>query len=320
MMLGLGRSRVRWIGYRRAALAIAATALLAAAVSAPGAVRAQQVVALVHGVPITSYDVDQRTRLLRLSLGRAPGRAEVLEELINERIKLREARQWGAEASNAQVEGTFANMARSMGMGPEQFTQVLSAQGINADTLKARIRADLSWGQLVRGRFQASLQIGERDIQSFLDQQQERDQAVAYEYTLRPILFIVPQGSPAAVAEARRREADALRARFQNCDEGIRFARALRDVAVRDPIVRNSADLPAPLRTMLNTLEIGRLTTPETTPQGIELFALCARRETQQGDTPLKRAAREQLFSKRFEEHSKRYLEQIRRRAMIEYR
>ena len=51
---------------------------------------------------------------------------------------------------------------------------------------------------------------------------------------MSPVVFIVPRGSPDAAYEARKREAEALRARFQNCSEGIPFARALRDVAVRD--------------------------------------------------------------------------------------
>jgi peptidyl-prolyl cis-trans isomerase SurA len=93
----------------------------------------------------------------------------------------------------------------------------------------------------------------------------------------------------------------------------------LRDVAVRDTIIRDSASLPAPLRTMLNGLQIGQLTAPETTAQGVELFALCAREETK-AETPRAHEAKQKIFSKRFEAQSKRYLKQIRRSAMIEYK
>jgi peptidyl-prolyl cis-trans isomerase SurA len=305
---------------RRCVTAVAAltAATLAWGISSP--LYAQQVVAVVNGIPITSYDVDQRTRLTQLSGGKAASRKEIIEELINDRVKLLEAKRWGIEASNAEVEASFATMASRMGMKAPQLTQALSGRGVNADTLKLRIRADLAWGQLVRGRYQATLQVGEGDIHAILGQQAPAENAaVGHVYTLRPILFIVPQGSSPGAFEARRREADALRSRFNGCEEGVRFARELRDVAVRDQVIRSSASLPAPLRTMLNNLEIGKLTAPETTAQGIEVFALCAKQETR-AETPRKQETRQEIFAKRYEEQSKRYLDRVRRGAMIEYK
>ena len=305
--------------HMRSCLAAAGlAAMLLSGVTTPAS--PQSIIAVVNGLPITDYDIEQRTRLLRLSTRKTHSRQEVLDELINEKIKLREATRWGITVENADVDNAFANMAKGMGLNAQQFTQALNAQGVNASQLKARVRADLSWANLVRGRFQSTLQVGDRDIQSILDRKpDENKETTAFEYTLRPILFIVQQGSPSSMMDVRRREADALRSRFRGCDDGIAFARALRDVAVREPIIRSSAELPPPLRTMLNSLEIGQLTAPETTPQGVQLFALCGKRTTQT-DSPQKRAARAEVYSKKFEAQSKRYLEQVRGRAMIEYK
>ena len=66
-------------------------------------------------------------------------------------------------------------------------------------------------------------------------------------------------------------------------------------------------------------MEIGRLTTPEPTSQGLQMFALCSKRESS-SDTPAKKQAREQIFAKRFEIESKKYLEEIRKQAMVEYK
>jgi len=305
---------------RRAGAAIVAVLAAAAtiAAAAPPA-RAQQVLAVVNGIPITSYDVEQRTKLAQTS-NRRPSRKEVIDDLIDDRVKLIEAKRFGIEVPNTEVESSFAGMASRMGMKPAQLTQALSSRGVHADTLKLRIRADLAWGHLVRGRYQATLQVGEGDIRAMLGPPADDGKGeVGHVYTLRPILFIVPQGAAPAVFEARRREADALRSRFNGCEAGVRFARELRDVAVRDPIIRNSASLPGPLRTMLNSLEIGKLTAPDTTAQGIELFALCGKDVTR-AETPRKQEARQEIFAKRFDTQSKRYLERVRRGAMIEYK
>jgi peptidyl-prolyl cis-trans isomerase SurA len=209
-------------------------------------------------------------------------------------------------------------MASRMRYTPEQLTQTLANSGVNVATLKARIRADLAWPQLVRGRYQSSLQIGEKDLLSAMET--KSDDTVGYDYTLRPILFLVPAGSPDTFVEGRKREAEALRGRFQNCEDGLNFARALKDVAVREQVVRSSADIPPELRKLLDGIEVGRLTPPEATKLGIEMHAICAKKESSADNTPGKRKARESVMAQRYEERSKQYLQELRRGAMLEYK
>ena len=51
-----------------------------------------------------------------------------------------------------------------MRITPEQLTKSLESQGIRPDTLKARIKAEMVWTSLVRGRYKESLQVGEKDV------------------------------------------------------------------------------------------------------------------------------------------------------------
>jgi peptidyl-prolyl cis-trans isomerase SurA len=209
-------------------------------------------------------------------------------------------------------------MAGRMRFTADQLTQQLARSGVNVSTLKARIRADIAWSQIVRGRYQASLQIGEKDILSAMET--KSDDSVGYDYTMRPILFLVPSGSAETFIDGRKREAEALRGRFQGCEEGITFARALKDVAVREQVIRSSADIPAELRKVLEGIEVGRLTPPEVTKFGIEMFAICAKKESTADNSPGKRQAKENLMAKRYEQRSKQYLQELRRGAMLEYK
>lgn len=317
MMTRSQYARQRRAGRLRPLAVALAVVLAAAALPCPDA-QAQQVAAMVNGEPITTRDIEQRSKFLVLTTRKSPGRQEVLDQLVAEKLKVHEAAKYKITASDSEVENSFAGMASRMGMSTQQLTQTLNSSGAGADTLKSRIRADLVWGQLVRGRFQASLQIGERDILGVLEEKKIEDKG-SFEYTLRPVLFIVPRGAPAGAFEARRREAEALRARFQSCEEGLRLARGLRDTAVRATVRRTAADMPPQLREVLDKMPVGRLTPPEQTPQGIEVFALCGRRETV-ADSPFRREAREEIFAKRFQAQADRYLQQIKRSAMIEYR
>ena len=294
-------------------------ALLAAGLSAPGSTaRAQQVVVIVNGEPITALDIEQRSKLAQLSTHKAPARQEVLDELINEKLKVREAKKFGLEISSSEVDSAYATMAGRMRLSAEQLTEQLAKSGVHVATLKARIKADLTWPQLVRGRYQSSLQIGDKDILTAMDS--KSSDTVGYDYTLRPILFLVPAGSPEAFVEGRKREAEALRNRFQDCEAGIAFARALKDVAVRDQVIRSSADIPAELRKVLEGVEVGRLTAPEVTKFGVEMFAICAKKESAADNSPIRRQVRESIMAQRLEQRSKQYLQELRRGAMLEYK
>jgi peptidyl-prolyl cis-trans isomerase SurA len=295
-------------------LLLAATLCLAATAAA-----AQNVVVMVNGEPITAIDVEQRSKFIQLSTHKAPTRQEVIEELIDEKLKVREGRRFGIDISDTDVDSSYASMGGRMRMTGDQLTKALAQSGVTPTTLKARIRADLVWQQLVRGRYQSSLQVGEKEILNALEGKTTEEDATVYDYTMRPILLLVPPGSADAALEARRKDAEGLRTRFKSCDEGIPIARSLRDVAVREQIIRNSADIPPELRKVLDSVPIGQLTAPEVTRLGVEMFAVCGKAESK-ADSAAKRQARDTVFAKRFEERSKQYLAELRRAALIERR
>jgi peptidyl-prolyl cis-trans isomerase SurA len=200
-----------------------------------------------------------------------------------------------------------------MKISTDQLTQMLGQAGIDAKTFKAKLLADTSWQYIIRGKFQQSFQFSEKSI----DDAAEKKGDVGYDFTLRPILFLVPKGNAAAL-EARRKDADALRSRFANCETGLPLARQLRDVIIRESMTKNSSDLMLPaLREVLDKTETGHLTPVDVTEQGLQMFAVCEKKETT-SETPEKKAALEKLMTQQFELKSKEYLRQLRREAMIE--
>jgi peptidyl-prolyl cis-trans isomerase SurA len=295
-----------------------ALALAALAVTAPRA-EAQFVAAMVNGEPVTNYDIEQRSKLIQLGAQKTPSRKDVLEELIDEKLKIQLIRRYSIEGIDKDVENALTNMARRGRATPKQFEEQLARAGVNLDTLKSRVRADIAWSQVIRGRYQSSFQFSDKDIMAKLETRSE-PAAAGFEYTLRPILFVLPRGSPPAAVEARRREAEALRSRFQGCEEGVVLARGLRDVAVRAQVVKNSSEFSPALREILDKTEIGRLTAPEFTTQGVEVYAVCGKKPAAADNAPSKKEARDKLFNEQFENHSKKLMKELRSQAMIEYR
>ena len=284
-------------------------------------VHAQTVAVMVNGEPITAYDIEQRSKLNTLSHKTAT-RQQVIDELIDEKVKVKEGKRFGVDPAGSDIDATFAQMSTRMHTTPELLAKSLEAQGIRAETLKARIKADMVWGSLVRGRFKESLQVGEKDVAAAVEvnaDDKDKPQTESFEYQMRPIVLIVPRGSSPEVTEARKKEAEALRARIQTCSDANSFFKSMQNAAIRETVIKTSADIPPSLREILDGTPIGHLTPPEVTKQGVEMVALCARDPTKV-DTPKKKEIREKMYAEKFEAKSKAYLQETRKAAMIEYR
>jgi peptidyl-prolyl cis-trans isomerase SurA len=282
--------------------------------------QAQTVCVMVNGEPVTEYDIDQRSKLDFISTHKQASRQDVLNELIDEKVKIKEAKKFGVDPTDSDIDQSYGEMGSRMHITADQLTKSLESQGIRPDTLKTRLRSELVWGSLVRGRFKERLQVGEKDVVTAVKAEGgDVQQTDAFEYTMRPVVLIVPRGSPSAATEVRQKEAEALRSRVQTCDEANSYFKTMQNAVIRDAVVKTSADIPANLRKVLDDTPIGHLTPPEVTKDGIQMVALCGRKATTI-DTPKKQEIRNKMFAQKYEAQSKSYLQEVRKAAMIEYR
>jgi peptidyl-prolyl cis-trans isomerase SurA len=244
----------------------------------------------------------------------------VIDELIDERLKIKEGKKYSVDPSSSDIDGLYSGMSSRMHLTPDQLTKSLATSGIRPETLKERMKAEMVWSSLIRGRYKESLQIGEKEVDKAAksDETPDKSNTESFEYKMQPIVLIVERGSPPGTIEARRKEAEALRNRVQTCDEANTLFKTMQNAAIRDAVTKTSADLPAPLRELLDKTPIGHLTEPELTKQGVEMVALCDRKPTTV-DTPKKKEIRDKMFAEKYEAKSKAYLQEIRKAAMIEY-
>jgi peptidyl-prolyl cis-trans isomerase SurA len=299
----------------------AAALLLLAVVFGAGPARAQVIMAMVNGDPVTAFDVEQRVKLIRLTEHKEVTQKQALEILIDERAKIKEGKRFGLDMSKSDVDDQFDAMARRMKTSSDQLAKALEQQGIRPEAIKAKIKADYIWQQLVRGRFSQSLLVGDKEIQAALKANGEAktDDTNSFEYSMRPVVLLVTKSAESSSVELRRKEAEALRARIQTCDEAKEIFRNLHDAVIRDPVQRTTADIPEALRGTLDSTPVGHLTPPEVTRQGVEMVALCDKKPTTI-DSPQRREMRDKLFQRKFDSLGAKYLAEIRRTSMIEYR
>jgi peptidyl-prolyl cis-trans isomerase SurA len=296
-----------------------AAALLSIGCGSP--LHAQTVAVMVNGEPITNYDIEQRSKLNFLTTHKPADRQQVIDELVDEKLKIREAKKFGVDPSSTDIDQAYAGMSGRMRITPDQLTKSLESQGIRPDTLKSRIRADMVWTSLVRGRYKESLQVGEKDVAAAIQVSggDEKQDTESFEYKMQPVVLLVPHGSAPTAFEAKQKEAEALRGQIQSCAQANAFFKSMANAAIREIVVKTSADIPPVLRELLDKTPIGHLTPPEVTKQGVEMVALCGRAPTTV-DTPKKKEIRDKMYADKFTAKSKAYLQEIRKAAMIEYR
>lgn len=295
--------------------------LLVAAILLGGApALAQNIVVMVNGDPITDFDIEQRSKLDQLTTQKVPTREQVINELIDDKVKLKEGKKYGVDPGVSDINQSFEGMAQRMRITSDQLAKSLESKGVRPETLKSRMKSEMVWTSLVRGRFKEKLMVGERDVaQAVQAQTGEKLQIEGTEYKMQPIVLIVPRGSSPAFQETRMKEAEQYRTRVNSCAEANSLFRSTPNATIRDTVTKTTAELPEALRKILDDTPIGRLTAPEVTKAGIEMVVLCSRKPTMI-DTPKKREVREKMYQEKYEKTQKAYLEELRKAAMIEYR
>ncbi len=271
---------------------------------------------LVNDDPITSYDVDSRTKMIKLFTQGKQGEREAIDQLITERLMLQEAKRQHVTVSDAEVDAEVAARAGAAKLTPAQFQQALREAGIDR-TFRDFIRANVAWARIVRARFRATVNISDLDVAAALGgQDSSGNDQMATEYLLQRIVFVVPAGSSQSLVTQRRREANAFRGAFQGCDHSLEQASGNPAIVVNQPT--RHEQLPSDLQAEVDKLGVGGITEPQTAENGIEMFGICAKREIT-GHTEAETEARQEMTSERGQLLARRYLRDLRSDAVIEY-
>jgi len=118
---------------------------------------------------VTNYELDQRALLLEVL--RAPGdvREAALEALVNERLQLQEATRMGVLATPEEIEAGVVEFAARANLGPEQFFQAISGEGVAPETFRDFVANGISWRNVVRDRFGSLARANQRDPDEALE-------------------------------------------------------------------------------------------------------------------------------------------------------
>lgn len=257
------------------ALLVAATSFSVTSYAPPA--QASEIKYIVNDVPITSYDVQRRAAFLKLQ----KRKGDAKEEMIDQTLRQAEMKRLNIRISDKQVDDAYARFAGSNKLKPEQMDQILSQAGVTSSHFKEYIRTQIGWNQALGARFRAETGgtggTSEQDaVRRMLQQGGAKPSAT--EYMLQQVIFVVPASERGSIGK-RKREADAMRGRFNGCEQTREFAKGLLDVTVRDLGRVLAPQLPPEWADQIKKLKAGGATPVRETDRGVEFIGVCSARE-----------------------------------------
>jgi len=264
--------------------------------------------ATVNGVSITDTQVAQRLKLFQLE-GKSGSKA-ALDELIDEQVMVQEAKRIGVTISDAQVEEAVLQVARNIKVSRDKLGQMLSQQGVNIDTLKDRLRANLAWNQVVTQVVMQRVQLSDAELDA--KAADKLTDAQSFDYILKEVIFIGKGSS------ARTGQANQYRKSFQGCDTAVQLSLSYTDAAVIELGRRHATQLPAAIAKELAGLNVGGISKPRVVEQGVSMLAVC-QKSVAKDLTFIKNDIQQEVGQDALKSEATAYLKEVRAKAKIAY-
>lgn len=138
--------------------------------------KSEKIAAVVNQDAISRTDVNDRMRLIIASSGLANNpeireklSGQVIGSLIDEQIKLQEARRLDIAVTPEEIEEGFATIARQNNQEPEIFKELLKRGGLSLSTMERQIESQVAWGKVVQAEVRPKITVTDRDIDAALE-------------------------------------------------------------------------------------------------------------------------------------------------------
>jgi peptidyl-prolyl cis-trans isomerase SurA len=244
---------------------------------------------------------------------------QALEELIDERLKLQEAKRLTLNVSDEEADKIFKGIAERNKMTEQQFSEHLKAQGIDARTMKGRLRAQSAWRDVIRRKYGPQISVTARDVDKYVEASGATAGEDQTELQLQKLTLSIPGKIDQKVMAKRLEEAEALRRKFSGCKSMKGLAGAAAGATFEDMGYTKVAGVAEPTRSLLLSAKDGEMVPGNLAQSGVELYAVCGRR-TIKADEQKRQQVQEELTQKEFDVLARRHLRDLRQDAMIEYK
>lgn len=293
-----------------------------------------EIVATVGKDAVTRYEVETRVRETNNPLARLIADTHedeqasfqaALDDLIAERLLMREARRLQIDVSDDEVEQSLRAMRQENGWGEEDYDAVLRMLGFDRKTYFETRKEQMVRGKVLQYKVHSRIRVTDRDVEEAFLKEYHQGQGED-EVHLWHIVFRIP-------TEVTLPQLEALVARAREVREQVASGRVSFEDAARQHSEDGSAQaggdvgffgrgqlLPA-LEEVAFRLEVGEVSPVVQSPLGFHVLRVSERRVVPVRDPEEARArVRYALTEKAFQKEYRAFIESLRAEARVQVR
>ncbi len=294
------------------------------------------VIATVNDHPVTSFDIDQRIKLLSI-LGQSGGfdRKKIGNALIDDVVKIDEARRYKIDPTEKEIDERLGGMAKGLKTDMVGLEGKLGKQGLTLNTMRQYVSAQMSFSRLLTAKYKEKIAVDPGEIDKKMAEvtadingkvkkimADPRRQPIEV-YSILQIDFPVEGGDP-QLMQSRAIEVGQYLQKFKGCGSARAAAAGIFNVKIGKVIEADGRKLPPPLKAALRAKGIGGAIGPVRGPKGVQAIAWCGRRMIVppkiNAPLPTRAVIENMALNEKFDRVEQKYLAIMRKGAVIEYK
>nr|WP_274389256.1 peptidylprolyl isomerase [Paraburkholderia tagetis] len=267
---------------------------LAQGLAPAGGRTADTIAAVVNDGVITQRELDNRVGLItrRLNQQNAPIppmnqlQAQVLNQMVLERIQLQKAKEDGISVDDAAVQRTLTRLAQANGMDLATYRSRIEAAGVPWDTFMKDARTELTLSKLREKEVDSKISVTDAEVANYIASQRGPNAGQQNDLHFEHIFIKAPLNASQTDIEAAQKKADDLLKQAQSGSKFSSLAKSNSQAADAskggDMGFQPPAKLPPEWVTAASTLRPGEVNPSVIrTNDGFEIVRLVERRQGQ---------------------------------------
>lgn len=292
----------------------------------------QGIVVTVSDKPITTFDIAQRVKLLKVVRGSEVTRKQALQSAIDDVIKREEAKKLKAEPTEAMIDQQLGRMAKNSNSSVSDVLAKFKAQGVSASAVRGYVASQLAFNRVIGSKGakptvdQVAVEKKYADLKAeFARIAKDPRMKPVTIYKLQEILMPVEQAGDAMTDQlyyARSVEAQQVMQRYKGCSSAKAAAAGIFNVRVGKILEADASKLPKMLKAALDKAGPGRAVGPVRSKQGLQVIGFCGKRSIapKMPDMPSRQAIENSVYNDQFDVFEEAQLKELRKGYVIDYK
>jgi len=237
------------------------------------------IAAVINDEVVSIYDLSQRINLVILfsNLPNTPETHQriapsILRRLVIEKLHLQEAKRIGIEVPEAAIQNSISIIETSNNVPVGGMKSMLDSRGIDIETLRQQVRAELSWIDVIRSLFRRLVTVSVQEVEDVLNK--IRTNAGKPEYLVSEIFLAYDEKPRSEVEQVAQRIYAQIVAGAGWSQIAQNFSESASAQKGGDLGWIFADDLGAVISGVLPQLNLGQASSPITTDDGVYILLI----------------------------------------------